>query len=206
MRLAAQESVINCLQLTILELETLERLREYLRAVKEEQDAGLAIFSAQLDDVTSVIEARGLQNIEDDGEFYRTAYADELITLSISNAQLNQAREYILSWPGFCSVPGVGTDSVDCDDQDLDEEEEEEKEELLGDPFPMLPSSKPSKVCRCHLCKPLLVIYFILYLKHVSTYTMPCMYRGLNAILILMACELVSPECKHCIQSFVGCP
>ena len=77
-RLAAQESIVNCLQLTLSELETLERLRDYLRAIKEEQDAGLAISSAQLDDVASVMEAHSLQNIEDDGEFYRTAYADEL--------------------------------------------------------------------------------------------------------------------------------
>lgn len=52
--------------------------------------------------------------------------------LSISNAQ-----------PGFCLVPDVGNDSVDCSDQNL---EEKEKEELLGDPFPELPSSPPSEV------------------------------------------------------------
>ncbi|KAF8444454.1 hypothetical protein L210DRAFT_3642698 [Boletus edulis BED1] len=151
-KLAVLESVANRLRLTLSELETLEWRRDYLSAVKEEQDAGLAISSAQLNDVTSVMQARGLQNIEDDGEFYRAAYADDLITLSISNAQLNQARECMLSRPGFCPVPGVGNDAVDRGDQDLNnnnnnnEVEEDKEEEPSGYLYPELPSSDPSEV------------------------------------------------------------
>ena len=155
-RLATQESVVNRLWLTILELETLEQLRDYLRAVKKEQDAGLAIFSAQLDDVTSVMEARGLQNIEDDGEFYHTAYADELIALSISNSQLNQARECILSWPGykhFTSSLALLTD-LDMDKVKAAFQTEEMNRRPRPDPSASSALSASTSTCRCNPSSP----------------------------------------------------
>ncbi|KAN0073652.1 hypothetical protein V8E55_012129 [Tylopilus felleus] len=104
--------------------------REFLNALREEQVSRLAVSTAQLESVTSVMEGRGLDHIEDEGEFHRAAYADDLIALSISNAQLNQ--------PGLLSAYGVGSIDQDLDKQDS---EGDEQNELNNDMFPQLMSS-----------------------------------------------------------------
>ena len=137
-RLAVQESIANRLRLTLSELESVEQQREFLNALREEQVSRLAVSTAQLESVTSVMEGRGLDYIEDEGEFHRAAYADDLIALSISNVQLNQVRECMLLWPGLLSAYGVGSVDQDLDEQDS---EGDEQDELNNDMFPQLMSS-----------------------------------------------------------------
>ena len=137
-RLAVWESITNRLWLTLSELESVEWQREFLNALREEQVSRLAVSTAQLESVTSVMEGHGLDHIEDEGEFYHAAYADDLIALSISNVQLNQVRECMLLWPGLLSAYGVGSVDQDLDEQDS---EGDEQKELNNDMFPQLMSS-----------------------------------------------------------------
>ncbi|KAN0091490.1 hypothetical protein V8E55_005056 [Tylopilus felleus] len=137
-RLAVWESIANRLWLTLSELESVEWQREFLNALREEQVSRLAVSTAQLESVTSVMERHGLDHIEDEGEFHHAAYADDLIALSISNAQLNQVHECMLSRPGLLSAYGVGSVDQDLDEQDS---EGDEQKELNNDMFPQLMSS-----------------------------------------------------------------
>ena len=124
-KLAARESITNRLRLTLSELESVERMKDFLNAVKEEQESVLENCRAQLESVSNVMETRGLQNLEDDGEFYRAAYADDLIVLSISNTQLTQVRESLLDRPGF--YPFVRDHNVNNQQAPIEVDEEEQK-------------------------------------------------------------------------------
>lgn len=106
-----------------------------MNALRKEQVLRLAVSTAQLEIVTGMMEGCGLDHIEDEGEFHHAAYADDLIALSISNVQLNQIRECMLSQPGLLSAYGVGNV-----DQDLDEQESEgdEQDKPDDDLFPQL--------------------------------------------------------------------
>ena len=99
-KLADHECSAQQLSLTLAEIESAERRKDYLIAVKEDHEAGLSISDTQLDILKHLMDERSLDNIEDDGGFHRAVYADKLISLSIANGQITQMQEAVLSRPG----------------------------------------------------------------------------------------------------------
>ena len=134
-KLADRECSAQRLSLTLAEIKSAERHKDYLIAVKEDREAGLSISDAQLDILKHLMDERSLDNVEDDGGFHCAVYADELISLSIANGQITQMQEAVLSRPGCWSIPSAEDSSVLGSD-DLDEEDDPEKDSEL-------PSSGP---------------------------------------------------------------
>jgi len=96
-----RDCVAHCVALTLAEVESTERHKDYLSAVHGQCEGELAVAKAQLDILEELLDRHGLSDIEDDGGYYCAVYADELVALTIAEGQTNQMKEVVDSWASW---------------------------------------------------------------------------------------------------------
>ena len=98
----AKQANRNCIahrvSLALAEIESTERHKDYLTTVHGQHEGALAVTNAQLQLLAELLDDRGLSDVEDDGGYHRAVYADELVTLTIAEGQVDQVKEVVDSW------------------------------------------------------------------------------------------------------------
>lgn len=101
---ANRDCVAHRVALSLAEIESAERYKDYLAAVHGQQEGILAVTDTQLQVLADLVDDRGLSDVEDDGGYHRAVYADELVALTVAEEQVNQMKEVVDSrahpiWP-----------------------------------------------------------------------------------------------------------
>lgn len=81
--------------LTKAEIESAERHRDLLSEVHAENQDALATAESHLELLMQIFDQRDLQDIKDDVAYYHAVFADELVALTIADAQVEQMDEVI---------------------------------------------------------------------------------------------------------------
>lgn len=98
---ADRDCIARGVALTLAEIESAERHKDYLSAIYGQREGELAVTKEQLDVLEELLDKRGLSDVEDDSGFHRAVYADELVALTIVEGQTNQMKEVVesrVSW------------------------------------------------------------------------------------------------------------
>ena len=127
---ADHDCIAHRVALTLAEIESAERHKDYLDVIQRQHQRALALSSAQLDLLSEILDDREMSDVEDDGGYHRAVYADELVQLTIAEGQMKQVSE----------VMDLREKWMDNDDNN-DQEEDGSSEEDRDVPFMGLPSS-----------------------------------------------------------------
>ncbi|KAG9318833.1 hypothetical protein JVU11DRAFT_937 [Chiua virens] len=87
---ADRDSIVHQVAQTAAAIESLERHRVFLAAVKQHQEVELTAAESVLGIVKGMLSPRSLVDVEDDRGYYRAVFADELIGLTVAETQLQQ--------------------------------------------------------------------------------------------------------------------
>ena len=111
---ADRDCVLHRVSLALAEVESAERHKDYLNAIQHEGEP----TTAQLDVLNKFLDYRGMSDVEDDGGYYRAVYAEELVALTIVEAQMNQMEEVVHfrdMWSGDGNEDEDGDEDEDAD-------------------------------------------------------------------------------------------
>lgn len=100
---ADHDCIVHCVALTLAEIKSAERHKDYLDIVQRQHEGELTTSSAQLDLLSEILDGHRMSDVEDDGGYHHAVYADELVQLTITKGQMNQVTEVMDSrsmWRG----------------------------------------------------------------------------------------------------------
>ncbi|KIM50450.1 hypothetical protein SCLCIDRAFT_145480 [Scleroderma citrinum Foug A] len=109
------DCVAHHVALTLAEIESTEQRKDYLSAIYGQHEGELSVTKAQLDILEELLDGRGLSDIEDDGGYHCTVYADELVALTIAEGQTNQMKGVVDSRASWTQHVGDHDESSDDD-------------------------------------------------------------------------------------------
>lgn len=115
---ASRNSIAHRAALALAEFEEAELHKAYLSAVHARQQERVALTDEQLDVLALLLSDRGLSDVEDDTNYQRTTYAEELSALMVAQMEAIQMEELVHSRadPSHQDDDTVSTDSSDDGD------------------------------------------------------------------------------------------
>ena len=85
---ADQDSVVHRVAQISSEIESLERHRLFLSAIRQHEENQLAVEETLLETMKNVLSPCSLRELEDNSGYYCAVFAEELVTLTVVDTQL----------------------------------------------------------------------------------------------------------------------
>ena len=112
----AKQAVRDCIAhraaLALAEIESAERHKDYFSAIHGRHQGRVAVTDQQLDVLALLLDHRELSDVENDGGYHRTMYADELNALMTAQIQAIQMEELVRSRAGSSHQDDDATSSA----------------------------------------------------------------------------------------------